>query len=196
MIRIIYILFILFMPILTVNISRHQNIKSYSVLRNLLKDTILNHILYSNTSLSNANYEHIYPKSLLMKNMHDDMHNIFLADKNINSARSNYRFTHIRTGTNISNNFICHKKRLFHPRDNDKGIIARTLLYMSDRYNLDSMIDKKILLRWSYYYKPTQTEYIRNRIIYRLQGIENKYITNSYKNNGNLRGYRDTTHLK
>lgn len=150
------------------------------VLFSLLKDCFISPVLYSDATMNGTTFEHVYPQCYLDKNSKQDLHNIFLADRYLNSLRSNYAYSNKRMGLNLYDNFICHERRVFTPRDKDKGIIARTLLYMHDTYNVDPMISRRILLKWCAVYRPCMKEYLRNKIIYKIQGRENRYITEAY----------------
>lgn len=154
------------------------------VLFSLLKDCYITPVLYSDTTANGTTFEHIYPKCFLNKTSKDDLHNIFLADSYFNSLRSNYIFSNKRIGLNLYDNYICHDRRVFTPRDKDKGIIARALLYMEDTYQLEPMMSRRILLKWCKKEPPCLREYIRNKIILKIQGRENNYITNSYEARG------------
>ena len=134
------------------------------ILKLLLINNFKLPIIYSD--IGPLSLEHIYPKSFLNKSEHFEYHNIYSASRKINNYRSNYIFsnkynniTWIHVG---NNNFINHKKKLFSPRDEDKGIIARSILYMKYKYNYDIIMNKEELLEWCLLHKPNFNEILHN----------------------------------
>jgi endonuclease I len=128
-------------------------------------------LLYGNTR--HINLEHIYPKSFLNKTHHKEIHNIFASNGKMNSLRSNYKF-------GIGNYIVDHKKRIFVPRIEDRGIIARSLLFMNDiySYTLKKVItEEELLYEWNKLYEPTEKEIIHNIYGHQVQGYDNPYIT-------------------
>ena len=126
----------------------------YSVLKckNILIYDEFMPTLYTNINIKNKSkrknvysLEHIYPSSYIDKLAKNDMHNIVKTSKNINNARSNYKFCdiieykyNIKTKEwykehNVidtskwiqleNDNYVNHKKKLFIPNNNSKGII-------------------------------------------------------------------------
>ncbi len=111
------------------------------------------------------NVEHIVPQSF-DKSVNSDLHMLFLSHNVINSLRNNYRFvdfikyddayfTYIKNNQIIiSNNNNCknmdyyvafnHKKRIFVPPNQSKGIIARSLLYYENTYKKYGILNKVI----------------------------------------------------
>lgn len=147
-------------------------------------------ILYQNShSVNNLSLEHIFPKCYIKKPHQDDLHNIFTASKYINNIRSNYKFTTIENISNntniikINNNIIDSKKRLFVPNNECKGIIARAILYMCNQYGyqLNKVIDKKLLIYWCLEFKPSIKEINHNKYVYNQQARNNIFISEYYK---------------
>jgi endonuclease I len=146
----------------------------------------------------NYSLEHVVPRSLIHKSHHNDMHNIFKTLKHYNTLRSNYKFTDTnskdydkkdgnwkKTADGTYYNF---KKRMFIPLDNDKGIIARTILYMlyNYKYNTKKLIGNIDLIKWTSDYPPTEEEKYHNSIIKIHQYTDNIFISKynkiNYKN--------------
>ena len=105
-----------------------------------LKKSALIPILY--TTILNPHVkslDDIYPKSLCNKPHNKDIHNIYPTSYNLNFIRSNYNYSILNISDsdviNINNNLISKKRQLFYPREQDRGIVARAILYMNYNYN-------------------------------------------------------------
>jgi endonuclease I len=136
-----------------------------------------------NMNLKDYSLEHIYPICKMNNKYHKyDMHNIMKTSKYLNSARSNYSFGNYISNTNIiklyNNNYLDHKLKLFVPNNIYKGMISRIIMYMTYTYNYDinDIIDIKILLEWYNNYPPTKEEIYRNNIIKNIQKNSNLFI--------------------
>jgi endonuclease I len=150
--------------------------------KEILKNNKLLPILYNENS-NIISIEHIYPKCFLNKDHFSDFHNTFRSSKKINNLRSNYMFSDLKNITWIhihDNNYISHKYKLFNPRDCDKGIIARAMLYMTYQYNYKILMDKRILYNWCMNYKPTIHENLHNFNGKKIQGNFNPFISKFY----------------
>ena len=123
------------------------------------------------------------------KHAEGDLHNLWLAVKNINSSRSDNIFGETDDGQarfdycplfvrTYSPNPI-----VVEPRDSVKGNIARTLFYMNDEYGFGLKGMTPMLKRWNRLDPPTEHEYWRNERIFLLQGTRNKFIDNYYLGN-------------
>ncbi len=147
------------------------------------------------------NVEHIIPQSL-DKSVNSDLHILFLSHNVINSLRNNYRFVdfvkyddlyfeyiYIKNNqvfvTNCCNNIpyyaaFNHKKRLFVPPNESKGIIARSLLYYQNKYKkygiCNKMISEDLMYKWNDLYKVYEDEYLRNLQIEKFQNNRNPFI--------------------
>jgi hypothetical protein len=151
--------------------------------KNMLKNNDLLPILYNN-KYNLLSIEHVYPKCFLKKEHYNDFHNMFASSKYLNNLRSNYMYSDYKNITWLSidnDNSISHKYKLFNPRDSDKGIIARAILYMCYEYNYKILMDKNILYNWCIKYQPTISEYLHNKNGYSIQGNNNQFITKYYK---------------
>lgn len=156
-----------------------------------------NDIIYKNNK-KYYSLEHVVPKSLIHKSHHNDMHNIFKTLKPYNSLRSNYKFTDkyskdfdnkdenwIKTNEGTYYNF---KKHMFIPLDSDKGIIARTILYMiyNYKYKTNKLVGDVDLIKWTYDNPPSDKEKYHNSIIKTYQYTDNIFISKynkiNYKN--------------
>jgi len=159
--------------------------------------------LYINKNINyknkkNYSLEHVVPRSFIHKKHHNDMHNIFKTLNHYNTLRSNYKFTDTnskdyddkdmnwqKTPDGTYYNF---KKRMFIPLDDDKGIIARTILYMlyNYKYKTKKLIGDIDLIKWTSDYPPTYEEKYHNNIIKIHQYTDNIFISKynkiNYKN--------------
>ena len=101
-----------------------------------------------------TNIEHIVPQSIILRHLKSDVgsalqdtFNLFRAPVHLNCMRSNYRFcneTHI-PGLRIDKRdiwhpagggmMVNHKRGLVIPRLQDRGLIARAVLHMKERWN-------------------------------------------------------------
>ncbi len=155
---------------------------------------------------TNWNIEHLYPQSKGTKNipLKSDLYHLFVCNSLLNSHRSNFKFSDSIDFNNddkidyldrrgkkidiINNNFYHNKailscknnqKKIFIPTNYNKGLISRSIAYMSLRYNLslDQIMDPpKLILDWNNKYPPTTDEIMRSLWIYRHQGNINLFI--------------------
>lgn len=150
--------------------------------------------------------EHIYPISHMTDSAKIDMHNLFKTTKYLNNARSNYKFTDyeellfypnntwITIKNDVTNNknwialenynYVNHKKKLFIPSNESKGIISRAILYTTFKYNfeIEKVINFDTLILWYLKYPPTNEERYHNNYVKKNQYTDNKFIS-SYKSN-------------
>jgi len=109
-----------------------------------------------------------------------DMHNIWPARKDVNSARRSYRPAIIKGEHYVFDRCdfeINASKRLMEPRPAVRGEIARSMFYMNDRYDLYLKPELVTLLKkWNRQDPPNDEERRRNEIIESLQGYRNRFI--------------------
>jgi deoxyribonuclease-1 len=113
-----------------------------------------------------------------------DLHNMWPELREPNSWRSNYPYQEIPGEDHRILTDDCpdleRKKTpvgyVVEPRDEVKGNIARSILYMQREYRLQVREDTSMLLRWHRSDPPDQLERWRNDVIERLQGTRNPYI--------------------
>jgi len=153
--------------------------KLTSATKMLLRKSPLLPMLYSNIIL-NTSLEHIIPVSYMKNHIHArDIHNIYSTTEKMNQLRSNYNYNYlVNSGMNYENNLICKKIKIIYPREKDRGIIARSILYMQDEYNYTNYGNNTLYKLWNKKYKPTIKELLHNEIGYLIQGKYNKYISN------------------
>lgn len=144
-------------------------------------------LLYTNINYTlHYSKEHIYPKSHLagIPKAKCDFHNIYFCSYDLNSIRSNYAFTDKLDDTFVKVTDECYvsrSKKLFYPRPIDRGVIARAILYMSDRYKvkegfMNTPDDIRMLVKWNREYSPSTDEIARHDVVSKKHGISNKYL--------------------
>ncbi len=163
------------------------------------------HTLYCNQKFGpdkgrSINVEHVFPMSWVIKKLgcrsreqcrryspefnriEADMHNLYPAVANINTARSAMAYGMVlgeqrRFG---SCDFeVDTKRRRVEPRRKVRGDIARAMFYMRDSYDLKLYPRQaKLLLQWHREDPPDDAERRRNDRIEQLQGRRNRFIDN------------------
>lgn len=183
----------------TITLYIMQNNLSYKNIRNIIIRNKIIQPLYIelNENINNkfCSLEHIYPKSYLDDKHHNDMHNLFKTLNIINSRRSNYKYCDIdelnKKNKNWiklnENNYYNTKESLFIPNKNCHGIISRTIMYMTHKYNYDpyKIISKKNLINWCLNNPPDYKEQYHNYLVYKYQKTNNIFITNYNNSNYN-----------
>jgi endonuclease I len=131
--------------------------------------------------------EHIFPKCYMDKISYNDMHNIYRCNGEINNMRSNYKYTDFNEFEGDINNFkridkttnfISIKNKLFIPEEESRGIIARTIMYISYeyKYKYSKVIDTENLINWCLNYPPSKKEINHNNDVFKIQYKRNKFI--------------------
>jgi deoxyribonuclease-1 len=144
------------------------------------------------------NIEHVYPMAWVSRalrcgdrqacrrnsdrfnDIESDMHNMYPARKDLNRERGAYPFREIRGERLVERGCdleIDHQARVVEPRPASRGNIARAMLYMADRYDLEIFArQRRLLLEWHHADAVDDVERERNRTIARLQGRSNHWI--------------------
>ena len=125
-----------------------------------------------------------------------DVHNLRACNINLNSTRNNYSFDNCDTNCSQSfGNYYSGSARVFEPRDQDKGDVARIIFYMEVRYEGDNGEEdlemtnnilfynneprhgvRSTLLEWHELDPVDDFERNRNDVIYSYQGNRNPFI--------------------
>ncbi|MCZ6763660.1 MAG: endonuclease, partial [Alphaproteobacteria bacterium] len=114
-----------------------------------------------------------------------DLHNLWPAIGRINSSRKNVPFGELAGEEHRRKTDICQDYErgpgpdgdaVVEPREEVKGDIARSLLYMANAYDLDLRGMQAMVLRWHMSDPPDLHERWRNFVIWRRQGTRNPYI--------------------
>ncbi len=115
------------------------------------------------------------------KEIEGDLHNLYPAVGEINSDRANFKFA---KDVKAPHNYgkcemrIDTKRQRVSPPPRSRGIIARTYLYMHERYQVPlSRAELGLFNEWNKAYPPTRNECIRNQEIAKIQGNDNPFVT-------------------
>ena len=140
--------------------------------------------------------EHIFPKSYMSKKSFNDLHNIFSCNGIINNHRSNYKYIDMTDDEfynnkndfkviNNTDNYYSSKLKLFIPENESKGIIARSIMYITYeyKYRYDRVISYSNLINWCIKYPPTKEEIYHNNIVFKRQFKRNQFIDLYHKKN-------------
>lgn len=117
--------------------------------------------------------------------MEGDLHNLQPSIGEVNGDRSNYRysqFTNAFTQYGQCKSAVDFKNRKFQPREEIRGVIARTYFYMSDKYKINlSGSERKLMTVWNKTHPPENWECERNKLIKQIQGNDNKFVAQQCK---------------
>ena len=110
-----------------------------------------------------------------------DMFNLVPAVGSVNAMRSDINYGMVAGRyENLGNcsTKIGTQNRVVEPRDEVKGMAARTTFYMADRYNIRlSRQQEAVLIAWDRQFPVTPWELERNRRISRAMGHSNEFVT-------------------
>ena len=110
-----------------------------------------------------------------------DLHNLVPAIGEVNGDRSNYDFGWLPQKPSqygACPTVVDFKARKVMPRQQVRGMIARTYLYMSDRYQLRlSKQNRQLFNAWNKTYPAEQWERQRNQLIGCVMGWGNPYVS-------------------
>ncbi len=113
--------------------------------------------------------------------MEADMHNLAPVIGEVNADRSNYRFGTAPQAEAMYGRCTSRtdfKKRVFEPRREVRGMVARINFYMHDRYNLKmSQQQQQLFMQWHKAYPPGTWELERNRRIKSVTGQDNPFVS-------------------
>lgn len=124
-------------------------------------------------------------KNSLFNLMEADLYNLWPVIGELNGLRSNYSMAEI--SVNALTFGGCKAKiaeRKFEPMDQDKGIVARSYLYMEGSYPGHGIIsekNKKLFNAWDISHPVTDWECHRGMLIKELQGNSNPILENRCK---------------
>ncbi len=119
------------------------------------------------------------------RQMESDMHNLVPSIGEINGDRSNYSYGNIRGEKRVYGTVdmeIESKLKRAEPKQNIRGDIARTYLYMREKYNIPlSPKQEKQFIKWNNQDPTSRWEKKKNLLIKRLQGDANHYVSDYKK---------------
>lgn len=109
-----------------------------------------------------------------------DLHNLYPSRRDINYARSAYRFGMLSGearkfgGCDFE---VDERKRVAEPRPASRGEIARAMFYMKEEYGLTIFRRSgELLKKWHFQDQPGKHEKWRNDRIEKIQGTRNRFI--------------------
>lgn len=114
--------------------------------------------------------------------MEADMHNLVPAIGEINGDRSNFPYNTVRGEKRLYGKVdmeIDFANRRAEPKRNILGDIARTYLFMREKYNIPmSQEQEALLIKWNNQDPVSRWEKKKNLLVKNLQGDSNHYISN------------------
>ncbi len=120
------------------------------------------------------------------RKMEADLHNLTPAIGEVNGDRSNYNFSQWNGHQGVSygqcNMQVNFKQRKVMPPERARGAIARTYLYMNQRYKFHlSRQQTQLMQVWNKTYPVSHWECERDVRIAKIQGNHNSFVYNSCK---------------
>lgn len=113
--------------------------------------------------------------------MEADMHNLAVVVGEVNADRSNYSMGMVAGEQQLYGQCLSKadfRRRIFEPRDEAKGLVARVHFYMHDRYDLSmSRAQQQLFMAWNRQHPPSDWELERNRRIKAITGYGNEFVT-------------------
>jgi deoxyribonuclease-1 len=113
--------------------------------------------------------------------MEADLFNLYPSVGEVNGDRANYSYgmaSGVSAQYGACQTRIDFGSRTAEPRNEVKGLVARTTFYMFDRYNLNmSRQQQQLLMAWSKQYLTTTWERKRNDRIAQIVGYSNPFVT-------------------
>ncbi|WP_433689432.1 endonuclease [Pseudomonas monteilii] len=113
--------------------------------------------------------------------MEADLFNLYPAIGEVNGDRSNFNYG---MAPGVARQYgqcttkIDFQQKAAEPRDQVKGLVARTTFYMFDRYKLSmSRQQQQVLMAWDRQHPVTAWEIERNQRISRIMGHSNPFVT-------------------
>ena len=124
--------------------------------------------------------------SKMFNRIEADLHNLFPALSEVNSARSSFPYSEIggeRSAFRDCDFEIDMNRREVEPSLESRGDVARAMLYMSSQYadmGLELFAAQRArMLEWDRVDPPDSFEIYRNQVIAEIQGNSNPYIDDS-----------------
>ncbi|MEW9862252.1 endonuclease [Pseudomonas putida] len=133
----------------------------------------------------NGGREHCVDNDPVFRAMEADLFNLYPAVGEVNGDRSNFNYGMV-TG-NAGEYGQCTTKvdfvqRTAEPRDEVKGLVARTTFYMFDRYKLNmSRQQQQLLMAWDKQHPVSAWEKERDRRIAAIMGHANPFVSGERK---------------
>jgi deoxyribonuclease-1 len=129
----------------------------------------------------NGGREHCVDDDPVFRAMEADLFNLYPSVGEVNGDRSNFNYgmaAGIAPQYGQCKTRVDFDQRAAEPRDEVKGLVARTTFYMFDRYNLNmSRQQQQLLMTWDKQYPVSSWEKERDRRIAAIMGHSNPFVT-------------------
>ena len=129
----------------------------------------------------NGGREHCVDDDPVFRAMEADLFNLYPAVGEVNGDRSNFNYG---MASGVAPQYgqcptkVDFAQRVAEPRDEVKGLVARTTFYMFDRYNLSmSRQQQQLLMAWDKQHPVTPWEKERDSRIAAIMGHPNPFVT-------------------
>ena len=117
---------------------------------------------------------------LLFNQMESDMHNLTPSIAEINSDRGNFNYGNKIPSQGQYGNCKAEsdfRNKLFYPKEDIRGDIARIYFYMSEKYKIGLSADETAMFKtWNKNDPVSQWEKIKNQRVKKLQGNDNRFV--------------------
>ncbi|MCF5245547.1 endonuclease [Pseudomonas syringae] len=125
--------------------------------------------------------EHCVKDDPAFQAMEADLFNLYPSVGEVNGDRSNFNYgmaSGVAPQYGQCKTKVDFDQRAAEPRDEVKGLVARTTFYMFDRYNLNmSRQQQQLLMAWDKQFPVTSWELERNKRIAAIMGHSNPFVT-------------------
>jgi deoxyribonuclease-1 len=125
--------------------------------------------------------EHCVDADPVFRAMEADLFNLYPSVGEVNGDRSNFNYgmaTGVPQQYGQCKTRVDFDQRAAEPRDEVKGLVARTTFYMFDRYNLSmSRQQQQLLMAWDKQYPVSSWEKERDRRIAAIMGHSNPFVS-------------------
>lgn len=129
----------------------------------------------------NGGREHCVSDDPVFQAMEADLFNLYPAVGEVNGDRSNFNYgmaSGVAPQYGQCKTRVDFEQRAAEPRDEVKGLVARTTFYMFDRYKLNmSSQQQRLLMAWDKQFPVTPWETERNKRIAAIMGHPNPFVT-------------------
>lgn len=113
--------------------------------------------------------------------MEANLHNLSVAIGEVNADRNNFNYGMVNGSNGMYGKCASKtdfKQRVFEPRNEAKGLVARVTFYMHDRYGLTlSRQQQQLLMAWSKMFPVSAWEQERDNRIAQIMGHHNPFVT-------------------
>ena len=130
---------------------------------------------------NNGGRKHCVDDDPVFRAMEADLFNLYPSVGEVNGDRSNFNYgmvSGVAPQYGQCKTRVDFKQRAAEPRDEVKGLVARTTFYMFDRYKLNmSRQQQQLLMAWDKQHPVSTWEKERNRRIAAIMGHSNPFVT-------------------